>query len=399
MNVFVGLSGGVDSSVAAALLQKEGHVVHGVYLKVWSPDLEDLMQGCPWEEDVQYASATAKHLGISFSVWDVSKEYYDKVVSYFFAEYKAGRTPNPDIMCNREIKFGIFLKRACAEGADMIATGHYVRKYNSPLPPLTLRGEVPPLKVSHRLWRDPASIKNNSGGEGGEEGLLCAVDKNKDQSYFLYSLSQKQLRHALFPIGEYTKPEVRAMAKEWGLPTANRKDSQGLCFLGKISVRDFLKTRLPPREGDLVTADGKVVGKHEGAQYFTIGQRHGIGSPGGGTPYFVVSKDIQKNKVTVAKGKDDAALYQKEMQLENVHWISNEASAFPLDCMTRIRYRQPLQEAKIDFSPLSKGDATCLPAGREGVTVTFKQPQRAITSGQACVFYQGEHMLGGGVIR
>lgn len=366
--IFVGLSGGVDSSVAAALLQKEGHDVHGVYLKVWSPDLEDLMHGCPWEEDVRYANAVAEHLQIPFEVWDVSKAYYERVVSYFFAEYKAGRTPNPDIMCNREIKFGIFLERARAKGADAIATGHYVRKYNSPPPPLTLRGGIPPLKIG-----------------GGEEGLCCAVDKNKDQSYFLYSLTQEQLRYALFPVGEYTKPEVRAMAKEWELPTATRKDSQGLCFLGKIPVRDFLKTRIQPREGELVTVGGKVVGIHEGAQYFTIGQRHGIGSQGGGTPYFVVEKNVETNTVVVAE-KEDAALYRRELQLENVHWISGEAPTFPLDCMARIRYRQPLQEVRVTVH-----STQC--------TVHFTDPQRAVTPGQACVFYDGKRMLGGGVIQ
>lgn len=351
--IFVGLSGGVDSSVAAALLQKEGHEISGVYLKVWSPDLEDLMQGCPWEEDVRYAEATAKHLGIPFAVWDVSKEYYDRVVSYFFAEYKAGRTPNPDIMCNREIKFGIFLERARAEGADMIATGHYARR-----------------------------VQRHSGASQ----LLQAKDKNKDQSYFLYSLTQEQLRHALFPIGEYTKPEVRRMAKEWKLPSANRKDSQGLCFLGKISVRDFLKTRIAPRSGELVTTTGEVVGTHEGAEYFTIGQRHGIGSRGGGTPYFVVEKHIAANRVIVAKGKDDRMLYRSTLELENVHWISRVAPKFPLDCTARIRYRQPLQEATITFHD-------------SRFTIHFKLPQRAVTPGQACVFYNGESMLGGGVIR
>ncbi len=358
MKVYVGLSGGVDSSVTAALLQKEGHVVHGIYLKVWSPDLEDLMHGCPWEEDVRYASAVAEHLGIPFEVWDVSKEYYDRVVSYFFAEYEAGRTPNPDIMCNREIKFGIFLERALAEGADAIATGHYAR----------LERESPISKSQFPSYK-----------------LLQAKDLNKDQSYFLYSLIQEQLQHALFPIGEYTKPEVRAMAKEWKLPTASRKDSQGLCFLGKISVRDFLKTRIASHEGALVTTGGKVVGKHEGAQYFTIGQRHGIGSPGGGTPYFVVEKNIKTNRVVVAEGERDPALYHRELTASDPYWIAGVAPDFPLHCKARIRYRQPLQDCVVSYE-------------NDVLHVLFEKPQRAVTAGQAVVFYLNEEMLGGAII-
>ncbi|MBI4262716.1 tRNA 2-thiouridine(34) synthase MnmA [Candidatus Uhrbacteria bacterium] len=374
--IYVGLSGGVDSSVAAALLQKDGHDVTGVYLKVWSPDLEDLMHGCPWEEDVRYAEATAKHLGIPFAVWDVSKEYFEHVVDYFIAEHRLGRTPNPDIMCNREIKFGIFLQRSRKEGADLIATGHYVRKHNAPQPPLNLRGGVPPLKI-----------------RGGEEGLWCAVDHNKDQSYFLYSLTQNQLRYALFPVGDYSKPEVRKMAEEWGLPTAKRKDSQGICFLGKIPVKEFLKLRIPEHEGQLVTPSGKVVGKHEGTEFYTIGQRHGIGYKGGGTSYYVAGKNLEKNHVVVAETNDAPELHRQEIVVNDVRWIAGVAPVLPLTCMARIRYRQPLQAACItpSHSPLHKGE-------KEGVIVTFVKPQRAVTPGQACVLYQGDMMLGGGAI-
>ncbi len=296
------------------------------------------------------------------------------------------------------------------EGADAIATGHYVRK-----------SERHSGASSFASFRRPASgftaLRPRSSGFAGHHArsasnaaeedsarlpfveLLQAKDLNKDQSYFLYSLTQEQLAYALFPIGEYTKPEVRAMAREWGLPTANRKDSQGLCFLGKIPVRDFLKTRLAPREGALVTVGGDVVGTHEGAHYLTIGQRHGIGSRGGGTPYFVVEKDVAANTVIVARGKEDQALYRSEARLKNVRWIAGIAPDFPFACFARIRYRQPLQEATIDFSPLCKGE-------REGVIVHFTNPQRAVTPGQACVLYgresfdgaEGRYMLGGGVI-
>ncbi|MBI4276696.1 tRNA 2-thiouridine(34) synthase MnmA [Candidatus Uhrbacteria bacterium] len=359
--IFVGLSGGVDSSIAAALLQREGHVVHGVYLKVWSPDLEDLMHGCPWEEDVRYAEATARHLGIPFAVWDVSKEYFGNVVEYFVSEHRLGRTPNPDIMCNREIKFGIFLQRALRDGADMIATGHYVIK--RPAVRVQRSGELNP---------EPCT-------------LYAALDKNKDQSYFLYTLNQDQLAHALFPIGEYTKPEVRKMANEWGLPTAVRKDSQGICFLGKIPVKAFLERRIPSHAGALVTSSGRTVGAHDGVEFYTIGQRHGIGSPGGGTPFFVAGKDAATNTVIVAEGEADSVLYRREICVTNLHWISGVCPQLPLDVCARIRYRQPLQEC-------------VLTSTEAGFLIHCKKPQRAVTPGQAIVFYTGEEMIGGGVI-
>lgn len=359
--IYVGLSGGVDSSVAAALLQKEGHDMHAVYLKVWSLDLEDLMKGCPWEEDVRFAEATATHLRIPFEVWDVSKEYFDRVVEYFVAEHRRGRTPNPDIMCNREIKFGIFLDRALAAGADCIATGHYVIKRSA---------------VSGQRTENLNAVPCT---------LYAARDVNKDQSYFLYALNQDQLAHSIFPIGEFTKLEVRQRAKEFELPTADRKDSQGICFLGKIPVKEFLKLRIPVHEGALVTTSGRTIGTHEGTEFYTIGQRHGIGSRGGGTAYYVSAKDVVANTVVVAEGDDDAALYVHRLVLDDIHWISGTPPEVPLDCVARIRYRQPVQE--------------CTVFRENGAWhVLFKEKQRAATAGQSAVFYSGDEMLGGGSI-
>lgn len=339
--VVVGMSGGVDSSVAAALLKKEGYEVTGVFMKNWA----DPKYPCPWEEDRRDAMRVAALLDIPFQTWDFSKEYRDEVVSYMIREYGAGRTPNPDVMCNREIKFGLFLQKALSIGADFVATGHYVRRVGNT--------------------------------------LAIAKDLNKDQSYFLWTLTEAQVERSLFPVGEFTKPEVRAMAKQLGLPTAEKPDSQGVCFVGEIDVAEFLRDHIPSRRGTVRTTAGKVVGEHDGAEFYTIGQRHGLGV-GGGIPYYVTEKNIKTNTVVVAEGPHDNALFGRELIAAEVNWISG-APLLPLDIEARIRYRQPLERARIINH-------------ESGIRVIFEQDQRAITPGQSVVFYKEGMMLGGGVI-
>lgn len=350
--VSVGMSGGVDSSVAAALLKERGFNVVGVHIKMWS----DPGIPCTFKEDRYDAMRAAAHLGIPFETWDLTAEYKKAVVEYMIAEYRAGRTPNPDVMCNREIKFGVFLRRALAEEANFVATGHYVCRSES------------------------ESFQNHSV----RYGLLKAADSNKDQSYFLWTLTQEQLRHCLFPIGGYTKPEVRAVAKKLGLPNADKPDSQGICFIGEIDMAEFLKKHISVRHGPVVTTSGKTVGEHDGLSFYTIGQRHGI-EIGGGIPYYVAEKKPKTNTLVVAEGPYDEKLFSSELWVSDVNWISGSEPKFPLKCEARIRYRQPLQKCV-----MKKTD--------EGVHVCFDESQRAITPGQSIVFYNGDELLGGGVI-
>ena len=352
------MSGGVDSSVAAALLKERGFDVRGVYMKNWV----DPEWPCPWQEERRDAMAVATKLGIPFDTWDFSKEYYVAVTNYMIREYSAGRTPNPDVMCNREIKFGIFLKRALAEGADYIATGHYVR----------LR-EVKNQKLKVKSYE-----------------LLTAIDQNKDQSYFLWTLTQNELRHTLFPIGEYTKPEVRALAKKFGLPTAEKKDSQGICFVGEIDVHEFLKTKIPVHAGEIVTTEGEVIGTHEGIRYFTIGQRHGIGNPGGREPLYIVGKDIKNNRLIVGS-ENSPALYRKKFLIAKTSWVSGITPKESFEAWARARYRAPLKKCVVK-----------LLAEQKMFEIAFIESERAITPGQSLVLYQKNtseiELLGGGII-
>lgn len=353
--VIVGMSGGVDSSVAAALLVRQGYRVEGAFMKNWSDTKDPVTGSCAWRGERHDAELVAAKLGIPFATYDFEAQYRQAVVDYLFREYEAGRTPNPDVMCNKVIKFDLFLKRALAEGADLIATGHYAR------------------------LRRPAR-------SGGRLELLAGADKSKDQSYFLHQLSQEQLRRTLFPLGRLKKTEVRKLARRFGLPTAAKKDSQGICFIGKVDLKAFLARKIPRHPGPIVTVDGRVIGRHAGIAPFTIGQRHGL-NIGGGAPYYVVEKDARRNALIVASGDGEAALYSRGLTVGEVHWISGRPPRLPLRCRARIRYRQPLQAAVV-----RKGQD-----GRR-TEVRFARPQRAVTPGQFVVFYQGEVCLGGGVI-
>lgn len=345
------MSGGVDSSVAAALLKEEGYNVVGVFFKPWAPD--DGTQYCNWREDRQDALRVAAKIGIKFQTWDFSKEYGKKVTKYMIDSYRQGMTPNPDIACNKEIKFGLFLKRTLAEGADFIATGHYAR------------------------------IKKS----GGLLKLLKGVDKNKDQSYFLYTLSQKELKYCLFPIGGYTKPEVRRLAEKFGLPNYDKKDSQGVCFVGQLDMKTFLKNYIKPRPGPVkLISSGKTISRHDGVYYYTIGQRHGLNLGIAGGPYFVAGKDLKKNTIYVAGPADTRHLMADKMSVSRLSWVNGKPK-LPSNCFVKIRYRSESIAARL--SAVLKGGK---------LTVHLRKSARAITPGQSAVFYNGEAVIGGGII-
>ena len=351
------MSGGVDSSVAALLLKQKGYDVVGVYMKGWS------LTGCA-EEDARDARRVACVLGIPFYVFNFENEFKKAVVDYMISGYAKCETPNPDVMCNKEIKFGLFLKKALDLGTDYIATGHYVKK-----------SQISNLKSQNYI-------------------LKIAKDLNKDQSYFLWTLTQEQLKHCLFPIGDYTKPQVRALAKKYNLPTAAKPDSQGVCFIGEIDIAEFLKETLGKKPGPILTLDGKKVGIHDGLSFYTIGQRKGIGSTGGGTPYYVVSKNTAKNALIVAEA-EDPALFSNSLLVENINWISGKTPKLPLKCLARIRYRQPLQKCVIS----SANNESLTNKRITNLKVDFSEPQRAATPGQSLVFYSPSGiMLGGGVL-
>ena len=387
--VVVGLSGGVDSSVAAYLLKERGYEVIGIFMKNWHDDSVTISNECPWLEDSNDAMLVADKLGIPFQTVDLSEQYKERIVDYMFREYEMGRTPNPDVLCNREIKFDVFLKIAMDLGADYVATGHYCRKGTQ-------------LVNGKEVY-----------------SLLSGADPNKDQSYFLCQLSQEQLAKTLFPVGELQKAEVRKIAAEQDLITAEKRDSQGLCFIGKVRLPDFLQQQLAPKEGQIVEvpadhpayaatalqnntletlvskhayapADGKVVGNHQGAHYFTKGQRKGLAVGGTKEPLFVIDTDVEKNIIYTGQGKDHPGLFRKGLfvQQPEVHWVREDLrleADQSLEVMARIRYRQPLQKATLHQTAA-------------GMYVIFEEPQSAITEGQFVAWYQDDELLGSGVI-
>lgn len=350
--VFVGMSGGVDSSVTAALLKEQGYEVTGVYMKNWSQDLPGMV--CPWKDDYQDAKRVAVQLGIPFKVYDFENQYRHKVVKYMLDEYRAGRTPNPDIMCNQEVKFKLFLEAALEDGADMIATGHYARIVR----------------------------------KGDRAELHMGLDSNKDQSYFLCRVTESALRKSLMPIGEYTKPQVRELARKFGLYTADKKDSQGICFVGKVGIKDFLKEFVKdlPGPGNIINQNGEVVGRHEGALFYTMGQRQGLGV-GGGLPYYVVGKNMAKNEVYVTADLQDQRLWSGELTLTDVHWI-NEPPIKEDTYKVRTRYRADL----ISVAKIDKIEAC------EDWQVSLEDEVRALTPGQSAVIYHGSRLVGSGIV-
>lgn len=361
--VYLGLSGGVDSAVAAVLLLREGYDVKGVFLKIWSDSMEE-SGVCPWVQDRLDAIAVAAKVGIPLITLDFEKQYRDQVFRYFVQEYKAGRTPNPDILCNEIIKFGTFLDYALEHGADYIATGHHARRMPE------------------------------TGKEETVYSLLSGVDEKKDQSYFLAKLNQHQLRHTLFPIGHLTKDQVRQIAKEEGLDVvAEKRSTRGICFIGKVDLKEFLSKYTIAKPGDVIDLAGKKVGKHKGVSFYTIGQRKGLEIPAQtneSKPYYVVEKRAETNQLVVAQDSD-AALRADELYCRDLHWIDGKIRKLPLDCEARIRYHQPLQEATLSFGSKDQRDPSI-------AYVKFKEVQRSITPGQFVVFYQGEEVLGCAVI-
>ncbi|MBB4803157.1 tRNA-specific 2-thiouridylase [Flavobacterium nitrogenifigens] len=391
--VVVGLSGGVDSSVAAYLLQQQGYEVIGLFMKNWHDDSVTISNECPWLEDSNDALLVAEKLGIPFQTVDLSEEYKEKIVDYMFNEYEKGRTPNPDVLCNREIKFDVFMKIALSLGADYVATGHYCQK--------------------SEIEVDGKTVYQ----------LIAGNDVNKDQSYFLCQLSQEQLSKALFPIGALTKPEVREIAAEMELVTAEKKDSQGLCFIGKVRLPEFLQQKLQPKEGKIVQVDkndpiyvseipaevsleeklklesqqldylptmGKVVGKHQGAHYFTVGQRKGLNVGGTTDPLFVIATDVETNTIYTGLSSAHPGLFKKALFVgkSEVHWIREDLTlkaGEKMEVMARIRYRQPLQKA-------------VLHQFEDGMYVEFEEAQSAITEGQFVAWYLGNELVGSGVI-
>lgn len=391
--VIVGLSGGVDSSVAAYLLKDEGYEVIGLFMKNWHDESVTLSNECPWLEDSNDAMLVAEKLGIPFQTVDLSKEYKERILDYMFNEYKQGRTPNPDVLCNREIKFDVFLEIALSLGADFVATGHYCQRETT-----LIDGK----EIHH---------------------LLVGTDTNKDQSYFLCQLTQSQLAKVLFPIGHLEKAEVRALAQREQLVTAEKKDSQGLCFIGKVRLPDFLQQQLAPKKGSIVeipnnfnayaTApekfdttlamlhyhaaktdyspqDGQIVGEHDGVHYFTKGQRKGLGVGGTVEPLFVIDTDVKENIIYTGQGKQHPGLYRRGLLVKtnDIHWVREDLRlnlGEQMEVMARIRYRQPLEKATLFRE-------------KEGLFVLFQHPQSAIAEGQFVAWYQGEELLGSGVI-
>ncbi|MCW5909783.1 MAG: tRNA 2-thiouridine(34) synthase MnmA [Cyclobacteriaceae bacterium] len=386
--VVVGLSGGVDSSVTAYLLKEQGYEVIGMFMKNWHDDSVTISNECPWLDDSNDAMIVAQYLGIPFQAIDLSREYKERIVDYMFAEYQRGRTPNPDVLCNREIKFDVFLNAALKLGADYVATGHYCR-----------RGEV--QKNDETYYQ-----------------LLAGKDPNKDQSYFLCQLTQEQLSKALFPIGELLKPEVRAIAKKAGLATADKKDSQGLCFVGKVHLPDFLQQRLEPKKGKVIEVPfdstvfkngfglndlknitkpytlnpelGEVVGEHNGAHFYTIGQRRGLNIGGYEKPLFVIGTDTDKNIIYTGSGDDHPGLYRKGLFVPNAdeHWIREDLKlnvGESKSYMARIRYRQPLEPCTLHKK-------------EDGLYIIFDRPQRGVTPGQFAAWYENDELIGSGVI-
>lgn len=454
------MSGGVDSSVAAGLLKQEGYEVIGAHMKCWSdgsPTSPRLRRAdaCASEQDAEDARRAAEVLGIPFYVFDFEKEYKEKVVEYMVDGYRQGITPNPDVMCNKEIKFGLFLKKALEMGADYVATGHYVclverrnfipstrssatadslvlarfadRGFAKTIGPGKAAARVSKNKASslygiqsscsacvscgnygalkcsdfceaknfrarRRRGRPPEATDAGAVRNAGGAALFTAKDKNKDQSYFLWTLTQEQLRHCLFPIGDYLKPDVRKMARKFGLPNAEKKDSQGICFLGQVTLKDFLGNYLPEKRGLILNTVGKVVGEHQGAHFYTIGQRGGLGLGGQVKPVYIAEKDIKENAILVAE-ENDAVLYKKEIELKNVNLINSELKILNHELLipifVRVRYRQPLVKAKLVICRMPY--ATC--------KLVFDKPQKFVAAGQSAVFYNARGaMLGGGTI-
>lgn len=400
----------MDSSVAAALLVKDGNFdVIGAHMKCWSDSPSTALRAtsdCSSEVDAEDARRVAEKLGIPFYVFDFEREYRDKVFGYMIKEYSEGRTPNPDVMCNKEIKFGIFLEKVLALGADFVATGHYVIAKRHLLSQ-TGGSRAPAARDRLRSRHGDSAFGGDQARHASESfskanaallidekadvALQIAKDLNKDQSYFLWTLTQNQLKHCLFPIGDYLKSEVREMAKKFNLPTAAKKDSQGLCFVGEIKFDDFLREVLPKQEGAVVTTSGREVGRHDGLHFYTIGQRHGIGI-GGGIPYYVAEKKFETNTLMVGEGPYDDGLFQSELIASDVNWISGIAPGLPLECEVRIRYRQPLQKCRVEL--MAEGDKPTIAS----LKVSFSEAQRAVTCGQSAVFYKDGEMLGGGII-
>lgn len=393
--VIIGLSGGVDSSVAAWILKEQGYDVAGLFMRNWHDTTGLLQSECHWEDDLMFAEMVAKKLNIPFRFVDLSEPYRQRVVDYMFSEYEKGRTPNPDVLCNREIKFDSFAEEARKLGGDFVATGHYCRKEE-----IYVSGKI--------IYR-----------------LLAGKDLNKDQSYFLCQVSQQQLGYALFPVGDLLKPEVRSIAEKMGLPTAQRKDSQGICFVGKVHLPTFLQQKLESRKGRIIEIGheaefvkshqglpgesisedelksivsphymdpsmGRTIGTHNGAHFYTIGQRKGLNVGGHKEPLFVIGTDIEKNVLYVGEGQSHPGLYRKGLHITNadIHWIRPDLSLSPgerHDCMVRIRYRQPLQAARLYCRP-------------NGIYIIFNRLQRGIAPGQFAAWYDGEEVTGSGVI-
>ncbi len=392
--VFVGMSGGVDSSVAAMLLVEQGFEVVGVYMKNWSEDLPGMK--CPWAEDLADAKRVAVKLGIDFEVWDFEQAYREKVVEYMLSEFRKGNTPNPDVMCNQEIKFKLFYEKAMAAGADFIATGHYARTRN--------------YSSDEDVLIDSGVRLADSRHTSVETALLRAVDENKDQTYFLYRISDEALSHTIFPIGEMKKPEVKRLAEEKGLHNAYKKESMGVCFVGEVGMKDFLKEYIDAEPGEIREIESeKVLGYHEGAVFYTIGQRHGlylsgvVGEVNDGMPYYVVKKDVAKNVVYVSKNLNNEELWTDKLELRDVFLRGQIAE---MNGKTTGKYEKPTDRDENSDKKMSEIEvlvrlrhrAPLIPAKFNGKTLFFEQKVKRPASGQSAVLYAGEICLGGGII-